>query len=105
MTAAAQTLTAESGTTITETWVGGMVTGIANQNPILTLGVQTLGDSGDDSDRYPDGGRGQDHRQQLCRRYLLGGRPVAGPILNVQMRRRRRCSRQGERGAVVYPRL
>ena len=45
MTAAAQTLTAESGTTITETWVGGMVTGIANQNPILTLGVQTLGDN------------------------------------------------------------
>ena len=32
-------------TTITETWVGGMVTGIANQNPILTLGVQTLGDN------------------------------------------------------------
>ncbi len=104
MTAAAQTLTAESGTTITETWVGGMVTGIANQNPILTLGVQTLGDNAVTT-ASDAGGRGQDHRQQLCRRYLLGGRRGGSHPERADADDGGRCSRQGGRGAVVYPRL
>ena len=85
MTAAAQTLTAESGTTITETWVGGMVTGIANQNPILTLGVQTLGDNAVTTATdtlTADAGK-------TVANSFMGGIcsavAVAGPILNVQM--------------------
>lgn len=85
MTAAAQTLTAESGTTITETWVGGMVTGIANQNPILTLGVQTLGDNAVTTAAdtlTADAGK-------TVANSFMGGIcsavAVAGPILNVQM--------------------
>ena len=85
MTAAAQTLTAESGTTITETWVGGMVTGIANQNPILTLGVQTLGDNAVTTvtdTLTADAGK-------TIANSFMGGIcsavAVAGPILNVQM--------------------
>ena len=85
MTAAAQTLTAESGTTITETWVGGMVTGIANQNPILTLGVQTLGDNAVTTATdtlTADAGK-------TVANSFMGGIcsavAVAEPILNVQM--------------------
>ena len=85
MTAAAQTLTAESGTTITETWVGGMVTGIANQNPILTLGVQTLGDNAVTTATdtlTADAGK-------TVANSFMGGIcsavAVAGPILNAQM--------------------
>ena len=85
MTAAAQTLTAESGTTITETWVGGMVTGLANQNPILTLGVQTLSDNAVTTATdtlTADAGK-------TVANSFMGGIcsavAVAGPILNVQM--------------------
>ena len=85
MTAEAQTLTAESGTTITETWVGGMVTGIANQNPILTLGVQTLGDNAVTTATdtlTADAGK-------TVANSFMGGIcsavAVAGPILNAQM--------------------
>lgn len=85
MTAAAQTLTAESGTTITETWVGGMVTGIANQNPILTLGVQTLSDNAVTTATdtlTADAGK-------TISNSFMGGIcsavAVAGPVLNVQM--------------------
>lgn len=85
MTAAAQTLTAESGTTITETWVGGMVTGIANQNPILTLGVQTLGDNAvtTATDTLT-----ADAGKTLTNSFMGGicsAVAVAGPTLNVQM--------------------
>lgn len=85
MTAAAQTLTAESGTTITETWVGGMVTGIANQNPILTLGVQTLGDNAvtTATDTLT-----ADAGKTIANSFVGGicsAVAVAGPILNVQM--------------------
>lgn len=85
MTAAAQTLTAESGTTITETWVGGMVTGIANQNPILTLGVQTLGDNAvtTATDTLT-----ADAGKTIANGFVGGicsAVAVAGPILNVQM--------------------
>ena len=85
MTAAAQTLTAESGTTITETWVGGMVTGIANQNPILTLGVQTLGDNAvtTATDTLT-----ADAGKTIANSFMGGicsAVAVAGPILNVQM--------------------
>lgn len=85
MTAAAQTLTAESGTTITETWVGGMVTGIANQNPILTLGVQTLGDNAvtTATDTLTT-----DAGKTIANSFMGGicsAVAVAGPILNVQM--------------------
>ena len=85
MTAAAQTLTAESGTTITETWVGGMVTGIANQNPILTLGVQTLGDNAvtTATDTLT-----ADAGKAIANSFVGGicsAVAVAGPILNVQM--------------------
>ena len=85
MTAAAQTLTAESGTTITETWVGGMVTGIANQNPILTLGVQTLGDNAvtTATDTLT-----ADAGKTIADSFVGGicsAVAVAGPILNVQM--------------------
>lgn len=85
MTAAAQTLTAESGTTITETWVGGMVTGIANQNPILTLGVQTLGDNAVTTATdtlTADAGKtiANSFVGSICSAVA-----VAGPILNVQM--------------------
>lgn len=85
MTAAAQTLTAESGTTITETWVGGMVTGIANQNPILTLGVQMLGDNAvtTATDTLT-----ADAGKTIANSFVGGicsAVAVAGPILNVQM--------------------
>ena len=85
MTAAAQTLTAESGTTIPETWVGGMVTGIANQNPILTLGVQTLGDNAvtTATDTLT-----ADAGKTIANSFVGGicsAVAVAGPILNVQM--------------------
>lgn len=85
MTAAAQTLTAESGTTITETWVGGMVTGIANQNPILTLGVQTLGDNAvtTATDTLT-----ADAGKTIANSFVGGicsAVAVAGPILNVHM--------------------
>ena len=85
MTAAAQTLTAESGTTITDTWVGGMVTGIANQNPILTLGVQTLGDNAvtTATDTLT-----ADAGKTIANSFVGGicsAVAVAGPILNVQM--------------------
>lgn len=85
MTAAAQTLTAESGTTITETWVGGMVTEIANQNPILTLGVQTLGDNAvtTATDTLT-----ADAGKTIANSFVGGicsAVAVAGPILNVQM--------------------
>ena len=85
MTAAAQTLTAESGTTITETWVGGMVTGIANQNPILTLGVQTLGDNAvtTATDTLT-----ADAGKTIANGFVGGicsAVAVAGSILNVQM--------------------
>lgn len=85
MTAAAQTLTAESGTTITETWVGGMVTGIANQNPILTLGVQTLSDNAvtTATDTLT-----ADAGKTIANSFVGGicsAVAVAGPILNVQM--------------------
>lgn len=85
MTAAAQTLTAESGTTITETWVGGMVTGIANQNPILTLGVQTLGDNAvtTATDTLT-----ADAGKTIANSFVGGicsAVAVAGPILNAQM--------------------
>ena len=85
MTAAAQTLTAESGTTITETWVGGMVTGIVNQNPILTLGVQTLGDNAvtTATDTLT-----ADAGKTIANSFVGGicsAVAVAGPILNVQM--------------------
>lgn len=85
MTAAAQTLTAESGTTITGTWVGGMVTGIANQNPILTLGVQTLGDNAvtTATDTLT-----ADAGKTIANSFVGGicsAVAVAGPILNVQM--------------------
>lgn len=85
MTAAAQTLTAESGTTITETWVGGMVTGIANQNPILTLGVQTLGDNAvtTATDTLT-----ADAGKTIANSFVGGicsAVAVAGSILNVQM--------------------
>lgn len=85
MTAAAQTLTAESGTTITETWVGGMVTGIANQNPILTLGMQTLGDNAvtTATDTLT-----ADAGKTIANSFVGGicsAVAVAGPILNVQM--------------------
>ena len=85
MTAAAQTLTAESGTTITETWVGGMVTGIANQNPIRTLGVQTLGDNAvtTATDTLT-----ADAGKTIANSFVGGicsAVAVAGPILNVQM--------------------
>lgn len=85
MTAAAQTLTAESGTTITETWVGGMVAGIANQNPILTLGVQTLGDNAvtTATDTLT-----ADAGKTIANSFVGGicsAVAVAGPILNVQM--------------------
>ena len=85
MTAAAQTLTAESGTTITETWVGGMVTGISNQNPILTLGVQTLGDNAvtTATDTLT-----ADAGKTIANSFVGGicsAVAVAGPILNVQM--------------------
>lgn len=85
MTAAAQTLTAESGTTIMETWVGGMVTGIANQNPILTLGVQTLGDNAvtTATDTLT-----ADAGKTIANSFVGGicsAVAVAGPILNVQM--------------------
>lgn len=85
MTEAAQTLTAESGTTITETWVGGMVTGIANQNPILTLGVQTLGDNAvtTATDTLT-----ADAGKTIANSFVGGicsAVAVAGPILNVQM--------------------
>lgn len=85
MTAAAQTLTAESGTTITETWVGGMVTGIANQNPILTLGVQTLGDNAvtTATDTLT-----ADAGKTIANSFMGGicsAVAVAGPTLNVQM--------------------
>lgn len=85
MTAAAQTLTAESGTTITETWVGGMVMGIANQNPILTLGVQTLGDNAvtTATDTLT-----ADAGKTIANSFVGGicsAVAVAGPILNVQM--------------------
>ena len=85
MTAAAQTLTAESGTTITETWVGGMVTGIASQNPILTLGVQTLGDNAvtTATDTLT-----ADAGKTIANSFVGGicsAVAVAGPILNVQM--------------------
>lgn len=85
MTAAAQTLTAESGTTITETWVDGMVTGIANQNPILTLGVQTLGDNAvtTATDTLT-----ADAGKTIANSFVGGicsAVAVAGPILNVQM--------------------
>ena len=85
MTAAAQTLTAESGTTITETWVGGMVTGIANQNPILTLGVQTLSDNAvtTATDTLT-----ADAGKTLTNSFMGGicsAVAVAGPTLNVQM--------------------
>ena len=85
MTAAAQTLTAESGTTITETWVGGMVTGIANQNPILTLGVQTLGDNAvtTATDTLT-----ADAGKTIANSFMGGicsAVAVAGPILNAQM--------------------
>ena len=85
MTAAAQTLTAESGTTITETWVGGMETGIANQNPILTLGVQTLGDNAvtTATDTLT-----ADAGKTIANSFVGGicsAVAVAGPILNVQM--------------------
>ena len=85
MTTAAQTLTAESGTTITETWVGGMVTGIANQNPILTLGVQTLGDNAvtTATDTLT-----ADAGKTIANSFVGGicsAVAVAGPILNVQI--------------------
>lgn len=85
MTAAAQTLTAESGTTITETWVGSMVAGIANQNPILTLGVQTLGDNAvtTATDTLT-----ADAGKTIANSFVGGicsAVAVAGPILNVQM--------------------
>ena len=85
MTAAAQTLTAESGTTITETWVGGMVTGLANQNPILTLGVQTLSDNAvtTATDTLT-----ADAGKTIANSFMGGicsAVAVAGPILNVQM--------------------
>ena len=85
MTAAAQTLTAESGTTITETWVGGMVAGIANQNPILTMGVQTLGDNAvtTATDTLT-----ADAGKTIANSFVGGicsAVAVAGPILNVQM--------------------
>lgn len=85
MTAAAQTLTAESGTTITETWVGGMVTGIANQNPILTLGVQTLSDNAvtTATDTLT-----ADAGKTIANSFVGGicsAVAVAGSILNVQM--------------------
>ena len=85
MTAAAQTLTAESGTTITETWVGGMVTGIANQNPILTLGVQTLGDN---AVTTATDTQTADAGKTIANSFVGGicsAVAVAGPILNVQM--------------------
>ena len=85
MTAAAQTLTAESGTTITETWVGGMVTGIANQNPILTLGVQTLGDN---AVTTATDTMTADAGKTIANSFMGGicsAVAVAGPILNVQM--------------------
>ena len=85
MTAAAQTLTAESGTTITETWVGGMVTGIANQNPILTLGVQTLGDN---TVTTATDTLTADAGKTIANSFVGGicsAVAVAGPILNVQM--------------------
>lgn len=85
MTAAAQTLTAESGTTITETWVGGMVTGIANQNPILTLGVQTLGDN---AVTTATDALTADAGKTIANSFVGGicsAVAVAGPILNVQM--------------------
>lgn len=85
MTAAAQTLTAESGTTITETWVGGMVTGIANQNPILTLGVQTLGDN---AVTTATDTLAADAGKTIANSFMGGicsAVAVAGPILNVQM--------------------
>ena len=85
MTAAAQTLTAESGTTITETWVGGMMTGLANQNPILTLGVQTLSDNAvtTATDTLT-----ADAGKTLTNSFMGGicsAVAVAGPTLNVQM--------------------
>ena len=85
MTAAAQTLTAESGTTITETWVGGMVTGLANQNPILTLGVQTLSDNAvtTATDTLT-----ADAGKTIANSFMGGicsAVAVAEPILNVQM--------------------
>ena len=85
MTAAAQTLTAESGTTITETWVGGMVTGIANQNPILTLGVQTLSDNAvtTATDTLT-----ADAGKTIANSFMGGiclAVAVAGSVLNVQM--------------------
>ena len=85
MTAAAQTLTAESGTTITETWVGGMVTGLANQNPILTLGVQMLSDNAvtTATDTLT-----ADAGKTIANSFVGGicsAVAVAGPILNVQM--------------------
>lgn len=85
MTAAAQTLTAESGTTITETWVGGMVTGLANQNPILTLGVQMLSDNAvtTATDTLT-----ADAGKTIANSFMGGicsAVAVAGPILNVQM--------------------
>ena len=85
MTAAAQMLTAESGTTITETWVGGMVTGIANQNPILTLGVQTLGDN---AVTTATDALTADAGKTIANSFVGGicsAVAVAGPILNVQM--------------------
>ncbi len=96
MTAAAQTLTAESGTTITETWVGGMVTGIANQNPILTLGVQTLSDNAvtTATDTLT-----ADAGKTIANSFMGGiclAVAVAGSVLNVQMQppRRARYCRQ-----------
>lgn len=85
MIAAAQTLTAESGTTITETWVGGMVTGIANQNPILALGVQTLSDNAvtTATDTLT-----ADAGKTIANSFMGGiclAVAVAGSVLNVQM--------------------
>lgn len=83
--AASSAMTAESGTTITETWVGGMVTGIANQNPILTLGVQTLGDNAvtTATDTLT-----ADAGKTIANSFVGGicsAVAVAGPILNVQI--------------------
>lgn len=85
MIAAAQTLTAESGTTITETWVGGMVTGIANQNPILTLGVQTLSDN---AVTTATDTMTADAGKTIANSFMGGicsAVAVAGSVLNVQM--------------------
>ena len=71
-----------------------MVTGIANQNPILTLGVQTLGDNAvtTATDTLT-----ADAGKTIANSFVGGicsAVAVAGPILNVQMqplRRARHC--------------